>query len=70
MADKTEKQIYYELDDVEDLACDLDMMIQGYIYARSQDTVTERMSEQLRSKSFELQEAIEKVKNYFNREGE
>lgn len=67
---KSEKDVYYELDDLQDMACNLDMMIQGYIYAVSESTTTYRMAENLRSKSFELQDAISKIQKNFNPKGE
>ena len=66
----TEKDVYYKLDDLEDVACKLDLMIQGYIYSVGQDTNNYRQEEQLRSYSFELSEAITDLKNQFNKEGE
>ena len=66
----TEKDVYYKLDDLEDVACKLDLMIQGYIYSVGQDTNNYRPEEQLRSYSFELSEAITDLKNQFNKEGE
>lgn len=56
------KKIFYALDDAQEEMMALDMMIQGYLYAKSQDTATEEMAEILRSKSFALVSRFDDIK--------
>ena len=63
---KTEKDIYFMLDDLQDSVCKLDMMIQGYIYAVNECTQNDRQKEQLIMTSFEVSEELEKIKKNFN----
>ena len=63
---KSEKDIYFMLDDLEDSLCRLDLMIQGYIYAVKEGTQDYRMEEQIRTASFEVSEETEQIKKNFN----
>lgn len=63
MEEKELKEIYYKLDDIGDLQCQLDLMINGYVAYVKKGVINECLGEQLLNKSLDLQEAISDLKN-------
>ena len=60
-----ENNLFYDLDDLQDEYCQLDLMMQGYIKAVKDNTQNDRMADNLQGKSLAVFEQIEKIKNKY-----
>ena len=65
MEEKELKEIYYKLDDIGDLQCQLDLMLNGYVSYIEKGVINKKLGEQVLDKSLDLQEAISELKNQF-----
>ena len=66
----TEKDLWYCLDDLQDIVCKIDLMIQGYISYSHEGLCVSNQETLLSSEMLNLSESIEELKNKLNKEGE